>query len=56
MKETIAIFMASALLTLLFEMPAQNVKNAISQYRKQRSLPVNKAVDASKEPHKLKAQ
>lgn len=56
MKETIAIFMVSALLTLLFEMPAQNVKNAISQYKKQPSPSINKAVGASKEVQKLKAQ
>lgn len=55
MKETIAIFMVSALLTLLFEMPAQNVKNAISQYRKQQSSPISKESGSSNETQKLKA-
>ncbi|XP_034250239.1 O-acyltransferase like protein-like [Thrips palmi] len=54
MKETIAIFMASAVLTLLFEMPAQNVKNAISQHRKQQAS--NKIATAGQESQKLKAQ
>ncbi|XP_052120476.1 nose resistant to fluoxetine protein 6-like [Frankliniella occidentalis] len=53
-KETIAIFIVSALLTILFEMPAQNIKNAISRYRK--ALPAGKTVGSIQEPQKLKVQ
>ncbi|KAJ1519579.1 hypothetical protein ONE63_004854 [Megalurothrips usitatus] len=53
-KETAAIFIASALLTLLFEMPAQNVKNALSRFRKQQTATPPK-VASSQEPQKLKA-
>ena len=54
-KETAAIFIVSALLTLTFEMPAQNIKNAISRFRKQ-AAPSVAVHGISEEKQKLKAQ